>query len=276
MALWLGEPTINYEESGFELEALSTRRARDDDEVLGFEVKRTSHGTAATITFDEVFVAGPTVPGIEWHVVVYGPEISSNSDLILGDTDFNTWRHTGTDAQLYSDYTLRGRFYTMPYDAVVLEVAGFAVIDADAPENRPPAMSRRAFTATTMVVVDGVEIQAVAFPTVANGVVSSMMNPRVFADFVGATVDWNEATRTATFTGTSTHGIQQTVVLTLDSPTATVNGSPVDIATGAGQGQLAGQIRPVVINGRSYVPARFLAGIFGVPIDFQTGTVILG
>jgi hypothetical protein len=46
------------------------------------------------------------------------------------------------------------------------------------------------------------------------------------------------------------------------------------------QPQFAGQINPVIVAGRQYVPARFLANMFGVPIDF-TGegpnmTIILG
>ncbi|MCL2223767.1 MAG: copper amine oxidase N-terminal domain-containing protein [Defluviitaleaceae bacterium] len=282
MQLWLGEPSIN-EDSGFEL-----RELRDDD-IIGFEVRSTSHGTPAVITFDEVYVAGPTVPGIEWHVVVYGPEISANSDLILGDTDYFDYaagrgitnRRDFDDEHLLSDYALRGRFYNMPYDALVLEVGGMAVIDDPAPPglpgvHAPGAFQRRMFTTASMVNVDGVYIQAVAFPTVAPGIASSMINPRVFADFIGASVEWNEVARTASFTGMDRGGQSQTVVLTLDSPVAMVNGNPVDIATGAGQGALAGNIQPVVIGGRSYVPARFLATIFGVPIEGDGRTVTLG
>jgi len=285
MELWLSDPVVNTADSGFELRKLPGNQ-------LGFEVRNTSQGTAGSFEIEEVHLAGPTVPGIEWHVVVYGPEISRNSHLILGDTDFRYGSISGTRRTVVAgeinDYgdelpfeVRHGRFDRMPYNAEVLQVKGLAVIHPGAPGSTEPttpgpSVGRRAFTRATMVEVDGVSIQAVEFPTVAPGVVSSMMNPRVFADFVGATVDWNEAARTATFTGIDTHGNSQTVVLTLDSPSATVNGNAVDIATGAGQGQLAGNIRPVVIEGRSYVPARFLAGIFGVPIEFQSGTVILG
>jgi len=128
-----------------------------------------------------------------------------------------------------------------------------------------------------MIPVDGVSIQAVVLASVAPGIVSTMMNPRVFADFIGSNVDFDHAARTITFSGISTHGVEQTVVLTLDSPTATVNGQSIDIATGAGQGQLAGQINPFVSpDGRSYVPARFLATIFGVGIEFNGNGVTLG
>jgi hypothetical protein len=46
------------------------------------------------------------------------------------------------------------------------------------------------------------------------------------------------------------------------------------------QPQFAGQIVPVIVDGRQYVPARFLANMFAVPIDFTGGganmTIILG
>ena len=127
-----------------------------------------------------------------------------------------------------------------------------------------------------MIPVDGVSIQAVVLASVAPGIVSTIKNPRIFADF-GSNVDFDHTARTITFTGVSTHGVEQTVVLTLDSPTATVNGQTIDIATGAGQGQLAGQINPFVSpDGRSYVPARFLATIFGVGIEFNGNGVTLG
>jgi hypothetical protein len=127
-----------------------------------------------------------------------------------------------------------------------------------------------------MIEVDGALVQAVAFPEVAPGIVSSMMNPRVFADFVGAVGTWDDGSRSYTFVGANAGGEMQTVVLTLDSPTIIVNGQSHDIATLAQQPMLAGRIAPVVINGRQYVPARVLANIFNVPIDYQPGTVILG
>jgi hypothetical protein len=203
----------------------------------------------------------------------------------LGDTNY-TYGLLARDnhARRLNDVILRGRFYRMPFNTNILNVAGQAVIypghythpEGPAGWHQTP-ITRRSFTTATMVEVDGATVQAVYFATVAPGIVSTMMNPRVFSDFMNlAPVQWNEATRSMTFSGYSTAGVYQTVVLTLDNPVAMVNGQPVDIATGSAQPQLAGAINPVVNAGRSFVPARFLANIFGVPIDFQAGTVILG
>jgi len=103
-----------------------------------------------------------------------------------------------------------------------------------------------------------------------------MINPRVFADFVGAERSWDAGSNTFTFTGYTLLGVETTVVMTLNSATIQVNGEAHDIATLSGQPQLAGRVMPVVINDRSYVPARVLANIFGVPISFSSGTVTLG
>jgi len=71
-------------------------------------------------------------------------------------------------------------------------------------------------------------------------------------------------------------GIPTTVQLTLNSTNVVVNGQSQDIAMLAGQPTLAGRIRPVVRDGRSYVPVRVLADIFGVPIGFEAGVITLG
>jgi len=108
----------------------------------------------------------------------------------------------------------------------------------------------------------------------------TMMNPRVFADFVGIPSDgmvWNATANTFTFTGVHTFsGDPVVVVLTMGSATASVNGVSYDIAVYSGQEQLRGAIAPQIINERMYVPARFLSNAFGVPIEFSTGTVTLG
>jgi len=77
------------------------------------------------------------------------------------------------------------------------------------------------------------------------------------------------------------------VVLNLDSTDMVVikgDAASVtyDIALYAQQPMLEGLIKPHVGDGtvgtrdRQYVPARALANAFGIPIDFATGTVILG
>jgi len=297
MHVYLSEPIINEEDSGFELRELPRLRAQSNAwgstghyGVLGFEVTRTSANAPGIIEFDEVFVAGPTAPGLEWHVVIYGPQISPNSDLILGGTDYVAGTDIrslapvlrGSAAQLLSDYVLRGRFYNMPYDAVVLEVRGLQVIDADHPAGNigvgpGGVFARRSFSTGTMVYVEGAGlIPELALLPMVTGYVTAMMNPRVFAEFIGVSVDWDYDARRATFTGAHADGTSRTVVLYLDRPTASVNGQQMDIAVGAGHPQHYGRIIPTVVDSRMFVPVRFLANQFGVPLQWADPNVILG
>jgi len=98
------------------------------------------------------------------------------------------------------------------------------------------------------------------------------MNARVFGDFVGAEVYWQPVNQTVTITGRDINNNPVVVVMTIGNPTATVNGNPVDIATGAGQSQFAGRISPVIERDRSFVPTRFLANQFMVDLDWNAGS----
>jgi len=278
---------------------------------LGFRVIRPSAGTPATITFNNLSVAGPAVPGIEWHVVVSGAAREYANTYVDGSNNLqelvrnnavsgispNSHRYfparietsrtisssagavigSGNGIGVYQE---RARQYGLGYSQTILRVLGNPSIDHE-DDDGPGAenvRTRVAWSAASIVDVDGNFIQAVAFPEVAPGVVSTMVHPRVFASWYGMydSFVWNEVARTATFTGISTTGATQTVVLTLDSTNISVNGVNYDIAELSGQPALHGRIAPQVINGRQYVPARVLATIFGVPISFDSGVVSLG
>ena len=315
LTMFLGNITVNEAQSSMVIEPLrgaagNVPRSFPGDRIMsptGLRIVRPSSGNPGVITVESMYVAGPTVPWIDWHVVVTGAArtydqlIGTGYELVRNYTysgispnshrffpariDYSTSHPVGSGENL-GTYQERARMFGMGYNTTFLRVIGDPHIDEHGPADGPgpnqgtgnqqlPPIARRSFT-TALVNVDGYYIQAAAFPRISENSVSSMMNPRVFADFVGAQIDWNPATRQATFTGICRGGNTQTVVLTLDSPVAMVNGESRDIAQGAMQPAYAGRIHPVVINDRVFVPARFLANIFGVPIDFAQGTVILG
>ena len=271
MSLWLTEPEINTDESGLTLELIPRGEGNPPrsfagdgiNPVGGFRVVQPSTDEPGRISFNEVYMSGPTVPGIDWHIVVTGESIASNSHrFFLGELN---------------EFQERARIFDVGYNAVIHRILGAYVPRPPAEVDIPlPPPLHYSFTAATMVNVDGAYIQAVAFPTIAPGVVSAMMNPRVFADFIGMEVAWNENTRTITFGGYGARRIFQAVSLMLDSPIITINGQEYDIAVKAGQTALEGQISPVIIDGRAYVPVRVLAEIFGVPVEFEPGIVTLG
>jgi len=244
---------------------------------------RPSSDVPGEIRFDNVWVAGPTVPGLDWHVVVTGPEISANhlyhmhpvysqSNLTTGMITANRWNE-------------RIRFDNMPYGATVLEVGGSPVIDIEGPgpivrpdDNvRPQARLTLRQGMGAMRANDGSYVNdPFILHSFVDGIAVSMLNPRIFADFIGGEIEWVEATSTISFNGPDSNGNNVTVSLTNNSNRAIVNNQNVDIATFAGASGPANSVNTIIIDGRSFVPLRFLANAFLLPINFQDGTVTLG
>ena len=87
----------------------------------------------------------------------------------------------------------------------------------------------------------------------------TLLPARDIVDLLGGDVDWDGELRQVTINQGSTH-----VLLTIDSSTALVNGSPVTL-----------DVPAQIINERTKVPLRFVAENLGVGVDFQDGTVII-
>jgi hypothetical protein len=103
--------------------------------------------------------------------------------------------------------------------------------------------------------------------------VVSMLNPRVFADFIDGELDF--ANGVVSFSGFDANGNIVEVELVTGSSNATVNGQQVDIAAFAGSSGPNGSIQTMNRNDRTFVPLRFLANAFLLDITFQDGTVFL-
>jgi hypothetical protein len=91
-------------------------------------------------------------------------------------------------------------------------------------------------------------------PFVSNG--RTLVPVRYLADALGAQTAWDAATQTITITSGST-----TVELVIGSTTIATNGtvSQMDVA-------------PVVENGRTYLPARYIAQAFGNTVSWDAAT----
>lgn len=83
-----------------------------------------------------------------------------------------------------------------------------------------------------------------------------MLPARFVAENLGAKVEWNAAKRQATITG---NGV--TIVLTIDSTTATVNGKAVTLDSPA-----------FIQNDRTYTPVRFIAEALGAQVEWNATT----
>ena len=81
---------------------------------------------------------------------------------------------------------------------------------------------------------------------------------RQLLEALGARVDWNETTRTATGTLGS-----RSVAFTIDARTYLVNGR---------NRQMDADIAPFVENGRTYIPIRYAAEGLGFTVDWDAST----
>lgn len=104
---------------------------------------------------------------------------------------------------------------------------------------------------TIRVELDGRVIALDQPPIVENG--RTLIPIRTVAESIGADVEWDADTKTATL---ERAGI--TVTLTIGSSVADVNGKSVDLDTA-----------PVIVNGRTLLPARFVAETFSQKVEWD-------
>jgi len=79
---------------------------------------------------------------------------------------------------------------------------------------------------------------------------------RAIFEALGASVEWDDATRTIT-----SRRKDRTIILQIDNPTARVNNAPIVLS-----------VPPVVIGGRTMVPVRFIAESLGAVVTWNEST----
>ena len=125
--------------------------------------------------------------------------------------------------------------------------------------NRKPASSQfvpppREATGVIRVFLNGQQLTFDVDPQIMNG--RTMVPLRAVFEAMGATVEWNGGTQTATATRGNT-----VVALTIGSTSPTVNGRVVAIDQPA-----------VIVDGRTLAPLRFVAEAFGGTVEWDGGT----
>ena len=96
--------------------------------------------------------------------------------------------------------------------------------------------------------LDGTPMTFDSDPFISNG--RTMVPSRAIFEALGATVEWNADSNTVT----GTKG-ELNIVLTINSPQASVNGESIELDTA-----------PQVKGGRTFVPTRFVAKNLGVRV----------
>ena len=104
------------------------------------------------------------------------------------------------------------------------------------------------------VVLDGSALQFDVQPTIIDG--RTMVPMRAIFEALGANVEWNGTTRTIT----ATRG-DMVVISTIGDRTMIVNGQRIIM-----------DVAPVIIDGRTLVPVRFVSEAFGCDVEWDGST----
>lgn len=99
--------------------------------------------------------------------------------------------------------------------------------------------------------VNGKPMTAASAPYVKNG--RTMLPVRALAESLGLHVQWNGATKTATFTDST-----KVAAVVIGADTMYINGTPVKLSAKA-----------EIVNGTTFIELRSLATVFGVQIDWD-------
>jgi len=245
---------------------------RLDSQGVYVEITRASREDGARIVFTGVEISGRVVPSNSYSIIVAGDAVSANWNGLA-------WVNGSQSANMTASTANYGFFTQEPYPTPAFSFEGaelYAPGTAITPPGDGSGSGGGGFNVGTGAVVlaegmnyptkTGEVLLAPVFRFVPNAqnrdFVTSYVMVRVVADVIGLDFAWNEATRTATFTGRGT-----TVSFTNGSSFAVVNGQNVAItATG-----LPADAR--IIDGRFFVPIKFFEEIFpGVRVEWNGTT----
>jgi hypothetical protein len=163
----------------------------------------------------------------------------------------------------YWNDKIEGSTYTTQPDANIKLVsnnytpAAFDASKLPAAGERKPSSSKPASTQTTSdisVKLNGSAIKFDVAPQIMND--RTMVPMRAIFEAMGATVDWDQATRTITSVKGDT-----TISMTIDDPTMTVNGNAVTLDSA-----------PTIVDDRTLVPVRAIAESFGSNVEWKADT----
>jgi hypothetical protein len=247
-----------------------------------FAVDAPSYGEPATITFINNFVEGMFPSGVDIQFVVGGSRISRNSQAAV--------RSNSTFADVPEEELPSPAFDGMTFAARVLEVRT-AVDEVEPPPGwgedpvvTPPPRELPG----PLVLYPGMSgvwspstQETIPHPVITHGGVTRIAL-RVFANHIGADIiEWT-ADRVVILSAIAVNGERMTVHLPAGSNVATIIYNDlgvvlenVDMATwvnnnsptGASSGP-AGSVQTVIYNNFTYLPARFLAYVFGFDVSW--------
>jgi hypothetical protein len=260
-----------------------------------FVVDTPSYGTPATITFTNNFVEGMFPSGVDVQLVVGGTRLSRNGVDATRATIPRSMveLENNAPAELPSP-----AFDGMPYATPVLEVRtavdeveppeGWGPVDPVDPVDPPRVFTPLVLQAGMNRVFSQSQNAWVEYPVTTQGGVKRVAL-RVFGDHIGADIMIMTADRVVIISGLAVNGERMTVHLPVSSNLATiiyndrgVTLENIDIAnwvnqnspTGASSGPF-GSVQTILYRNLTYLPARFLAYVFGFDVDWAAGVTTI-
>ena len=140
-------------------------------------------------------------------------------------------------------------FMNETLDALVMEFD----VDLDAPPRPVAVTTIRMHIGVGEALVGAQTVALDQPPVIVNG--RTLVPLRFIGESLGAEVGWDGATQSVTYQTQDT-----TILLTIDSPVAFVNGEAVDV-----------DVPPTLVNGRTLVPVRFVSEAMGFQADWDPG-----
>lgn len=247
-------------------------------DMFVFEVISPSIGTPGVITLTDNFVMGNVAPGVEYMLVVTGPQIAANSNIVFaaGDNDYTPF--TALD-------NVNGLFDTLPYSAEIVRFGtfeteiqppgGWQPPPTHQPQLPPLPPRQSVWLNREIPFLAGTElVQApVIFRTVA-GTGVGFVSLRAFAYLTNSEILMDTPVQgQVTIQGLHSDGVRpvSVTVATNHSLINVITGETLlqwDIATlaGAATGVPAGGLTVINYQGRLYLPFRAVANAFGYDV----------
>jgi hypothetical protein len=183
-------------------------------------------------------------------VTISGITMTFQPSVAAGPVTLEVGGSALVDPRIYPSLT--GTDYT-----TTVNVANVATVATQAAPTTPTAPSGGSANFTvgaTVYSVNGVQYVMDVAPYISNG--RSFVPVRYLANALGATTTWDAATQTVTLTLGS-----NTETMTIGSTTMTVNGTATTM-----------DVAPVIVNGRTMLPARWVAQGFGAQVGWNPAT----
>jgi len=272
---------VNTEDSGLKLTRGSVLRHRWSNSWVNgvrFTVEEVSRERASrsNSTYGEIVITGgaitgPVYPGVEYEVVVSGSAVAANNYTVFEN------RRESSQIASYDESRIRSwrLFDSEPYSTAAFE---YDMNSSEAPPVEvevlvPPIVRHRSLTLNEWTPAGADGIVPFIMHQINESTKVGMVSPRVIAEFFDGNVQWDGTT--ATITADHKDGGSVTVTLQAGATSGTVNGATQDIATFSSYDLSkvpAGSVEVVNVDGRFYVPMRFVTNAFGYSIEWNSVT----